>query len=48
MFDTIEERIKHDEGETSTARERYLRYAAALLLSLMLFGSLYLGVQYFE
>ena len=48
MFDTLDEKVKHDEEESTTPRERYLRYAAVFVLTTLLFGGLYAGVQFLE
>ncbi len=47
MFDTLDEKVKHDEEETTTS-ERYIRYAAALAVTSVLFGGLYAVVQFLE
>jgi hypothetical protein len=43
MFDTLEERIKHD--EETPGKERFAKAAAMVVLSVLLFGGLYLLVQ---
>ena len=45
MFDSLDEEMKRDDRATSTPRERYLRYAAVLLVSFALFGGLYAGIR---
>ena len=44
MFDSLADRIRED--EQVTAGQRYLRWAAILVISLVLFGGLYFGVQF--
>ena len=44
MFDSLADRIKADDQETNSTR--YMRYAAVLVISVVLFGGLYLGVQF--
>jgi hypothetical protein len=46
MFNSLDEEIKRDDQATSTPRERCLRYAAVLLVSIALFGSLYAGIRF--
>ena len=46
MFNSLDDEIKRDDQKTSTPRERYLRYAAVLLASIILFGSLYAGIRF--
>jgi hypothetical protein len=48
MFNSLDEEIKRDDHATSTARERWLRYAAVLLVSAVLFGGLYAGIRFLE
>jgi len=44
MFDSLADRIRED--EQISAGQRYLRWAAILVISLVLFGGLYFGVQF--
>ena len=44
MFDSLADRIREDEQETASAR--YIKYAVVLVVSIVLFGGLYLGVQF--
>jgi len=46
MFDTLADRIKVD--EPVSRKERILRICAIVAVSVVLFGGLYLGVQYLE
>ena len=48
MFDSLADRMKHDEDLEVPSTERYIRWAAVLVLSLLLFGGLYLGVRMLE
>ena len=43
MFDTLEERIKHD--EEAPRKEQILKGAVMVILTALLFGDLYLLVQ---
>jgi hypothetical protein len=44
MFDSLADRIRED--EQVSASQRYLRWAAILVISVVLFGGLYFGVQF--
>lgn len=45
MFDSLDEQMKKDDERESTKSERMIKYAAVAVTSVLLFGSLYLGVQ---
>ena len=44
MFDSLADRIREDEQEPASTR--YIKYAVVLVVSIVLFGGLYLGVQF--
>jgi hypothetical protein len=46
MFDTLADRIRED--EQLTASQRYIRWAAVLVISIVLFGGLYFGVRFMQ
>ncbi|MGE5486636.1 MAG: hypothetical protein ACM3ZB_02305 [bacterium] len=46
MFEGLDERIKQDEG--STRMEKAVRMAIVLAVSLVIFGGVYLGLQFLE
>lgn len=48
MFDSLSDRIKEDELKQIHGPERLLRYAAVIVVSILLFGGLYLIVQHLE
>ena len=48
MFDSLADRIREDNQKEVCNTERYIRYAAVLVISLILFGSLYFGVRMLE
>ncbi len=48
MFDSLADRIREDEHQGEKSTQRLLRYAAVLVISLVLFGGLYLVVQHLE
>jgi hypothetical protein len=45
MFDSLEEQIKRDDQATSAPRDRWLRYAAVMVVTTLLFGGLYAGIR---
>jgi hypothetical protein len=48
MFDSLDDQMKLDEQKESTRTERMLRWAAAAIISVILFGGLYYGVRWLE
>jgi hypothetical protein len=48
MFDSLADRIREDEHQSVNNTERYLRYALILVVSVVLFGGLYIGVRFLE
>ena len=48
MFDSLADRIREDEHRSVTNAERYFRWAAVAVISVVLFGGLYLGVRLLE
>lgn len=48
MFDSLVDRIKQDETSPSANRERVIRWAVVVLISIVLFGGLYMVVQHLE
>jgi hypothetical protein len=48
MFDSLADRIKADERAAVNNTERYLRWAAVIIISVVLFGGLYAGVRLLE
>ena len=48
MFETLDERMKHDDEETSTKRERLMKWVLIAVVSVTLFGGLIWGVHYFS
>jgi hypothetical protein len=48
MFDSLSDQIKHDDAETTKISERIVRWVAVAVLSVVLFGGLYLGIKMLE
>ena len=46
MFDSLADRIRED--EQLTVSQRYIRWAAVLVISVVLFGGLYFGVRFMQ
>jgi len=44
MFESLDDQIKIDEHKATTNRERTIRWALILLLSVFLFSALYFGL----
>ncbi|HWB85564.1 MAG TPA: hypothetical protein VG675_15575 [Bryobacteraceae bacterium] len=45
MFDSLADRIKEDERQTINSTERIIRWLVIVVLSVLLFGALFLGVR---
>jgi lipid-A-disaccharide synthase-like uncharacterized protein len=45
MFESLDEQMKHDEQETTTRKEQVLKWALVGVVSVLLFGGLYMGVK---
>jgi hypothetical protein len=45
MFESLDDQMKHDDMETTTPREKYLRWALVAIVSIALFSGLYMGVR---
>lgn len=45
MFESLDDQMKHDEMETTTPREKYMKWALIAVVSLVVFGGLYMGVR---
>lgn len=48
MFETLDDRMKHDEQETTSSKERMLKWLLVGVVSVILFGGLYFGVRMLE
>jgi hypothetical protein len=48
MFNNLDEQIETTAGETPTQAARVLRYLIVAVLSIILFGGLFLGVWFLE
>ncbi|MGQ9917939.1 MAG: hypothetical protein ACUVS7_11020 [Bryobacteraceae bacterium] len=48
MFESLDDQMKHDEMETTTPRERWLKWLLVGVVSVLLFAGLYAGVRLLE
>lgn len=48
MFESLDDQMKHDEQETVTPRERWIKWVLVGIVSILLFGGLYMGVRLLE
>jgi hypothetical protein len=48
MFDSLADKIREDEHMEVSNTERYIRWAAVIVISIVLFGGLYMGVRLLE
>lgn len=48
MFDSLADRIREDDHKEVNPTERVIRWAAIIVLSVVLFGGLYFGVRMLE
>jgi hypothetical protein len=46
MFDSLDEQIKLDAHKSSSSTERMVRWLLIVLVSILVFGGLYLGVHF--
>jgi len=48
MFESLSDRIKEDEHKEVNQTERIIRWVVVAVLSILLFGGLYMGVRMLE
>jgi hypothetical protein len=48
MFESLDEQIRSDELRALTQRERILRFTLVVLVSVIVFGVVYLGVHFLD
>ena len=48
MFDSLADRMREDDHQAVRSSERYLRWALVAVISVVLFGGLYIGVRFLE
>ena len=48
MFDSLADRIREDDHQAVSNTERYIRWVVVAVISVVLFGGLYIGVRLLE
>ena len=48
MFESLDDQMKHDQDATTTPKERMLKWLLVAVVSVVLFGGLYMGVRLLE
>lgn len=48
MFESLDDRMKQDEQEVTTPKERYLQWAVVAVIAVIVFGGLWMGIQLME
>ena len=48
MFDSLAEQIRHDDHVQVSNLERTMRWTAVAVLSLVIFGGIFFGVQFLQ
>ena len=48
MFDSLADRIREDDRQTTNKTQRYLQWGLVAVISLVVFGGLYMGVRLLE
>lgn len=48
MFDSLAEQIRRDEHLQISNAERYARWFAAAVVSVVVFGGIYVGIQWLQ
>lgn len=48
MFDSLADRIREDEHKEVNQTERIVRWVVVTVLSILLFGGLYMGIRMIE
>jgi hypothetical protein len=48
MFETLDDRMKHDEAAETTPKERAMKWVLVGIVSVLLFAGLYMGVRMLE
>jgi hypothetical protein len=48
MFDSLDDQMRHDARAASSPKERIAVWLSVVIVSVLLFGGLYFGVQFLE
>ncbi len=48
MFESLDDRMKHDDQEVTSTKERVLKWLVVAVVSVIVFGGLVIGVRMME
>lgn len=48
MFESLDDQIKHDDAVSTTPREKFFKWAAVGVISILVFGGIYLALRLVE
>ena len=48
MFDSLDDQMKHDDALVTSPREKYLKWGAMLVVTVVVFGGIYMVIQMME
>ena len=48
MFESLDDRMKHDDQEVTTTKERILKWAVVAVIAVIVFGGLWMGIRLME
>ena len=48
MFESLDDQMKKDEARATSSRDRVMKWALAAIVTVLVFGGLYLGVSMLE
>lgn len=48
MFDSLDEQMKHDDALVTRPGERFLKWGAMVVVSVVVFGGVYMVIQLME
>jgi hypothetical protein len=48
MFDSLDDQMKHDDAAVTSPREKYLKWAAMIVVTVVVFGGIYMVMHLME
>ncbi len=48
MFESLDDQMKHDDAVSTSPREKLFKWAAVGVISVLVFGGIYLAIQLME
>jgi hypothetical protein len=48
MFDSLDEQMKHDDQLVTSARERFFKWGATIVIAIVVVGGIIMGIQLME